>query len=477
MNKKIAIIGAGPGGYVAAIRAAQMGAEVTLVEKIAVGGTCLNYGCIPSKILKRTADLLEEMRSADEFGIVNDATPSCDMAGLIKRKEKIIGAQAKGIHGLLKKHGIHYVNGKAFIPGPNQLEVTGSDEKITSFSWDKLILATGSRPTSLPSLPFNGKTILSSDDILDLERIPESITIVGAGVIGCEFAFIWNSLGAKVTLVEALDRPLPLPSVDEDCSKLITREMKKRKINLMVNRTVQSTIEEDGKLTVTFGPSPFLDNPTEKEKQTTTGETEKLAVCVGRKPNSDDLGLENIGIETDKGGWVTVDDKMQTSAENVYAIGDLLGPARVMLAHVASTEGEIAVENCFDADKTMVYDHIPGAIFTSPEIGNIGLSEKEARAKYDNVRGDSVLFRTSGKAQVLGEIAGQAKIVSDGDSGKILGVHIAGAHATDLLGEASLAVTMGASVKDLAKTIHAHPTLAEILLETSFKALDFPLHS
>lgn len=436
----------------------------------------MNYNN-PSKILKRTADLLDEMKSAGEFGIENDATPSCNMGALTKRKVKVIEAQAKGIHGLLKKHGINYLSGKAYIPEQHRLEVTDNAGNRTAVSWDKLILATGSRPTSLPSLPFNGTTILSSDDVLDLETIPESITIVGAGVIGCEFAFIWNSLGAKVTLVEALDRPLPLPSVDEDCSKLINREMKKRKINLMVNRTVQSTVEEDGKLTVTFGPSPFLDNPTEKEQQKTTGETEKLAVCVGRKPNSDGLGLENIGVNTDKGGWVIVDDKMQTSAENVYAIGDLLGPARVMLAHVASTEGEIAVENCFDADKTMVYDHIPGAIFTSPEIGNIGLSEREAREKYDNVRGDSVLFRTSGKAQVLGEIAGQAKIVSDSDSGKILGVHIAGAHATDLLGEASLAITMGASVKDLAKTIHAHPTLAEILLETSFKALDFPLHS
>lgn len=477
MKKKIAIIGAGPGGYVAAIRAAQMGAIVTLIEKTAVGGTCLNYGCIPSKILKRTADLLDEMKSAGQFGIENDATPSCNMGALTKRKEKVIEAQAKGIHGLLKKHHIQYLDGRAYIPGPNQLEVADNDGNTTAVSWDNLILATGSRPTSLPSLPFNGTTILSSDDVLDLEKIPESITIVGAGVIGCEFAFIWNSLGAKVTLVEALDRPLPLPSVDEDCSKLIAREMKKRKINLMVNRTVQSTAEEDGNLTVTFGPSPFLDTPSEKEQRTTTGETEKLAVCIGRKPNSDGLGLENIGVETNKGGWVRVDDKMQTSAANVYAIGDLLGPARVMLAHVASTEGEIAVENCFEGDKIMVYDHIPGAIFTSPEIGNIGLSEREAREKYENVRGDSVLFRTSGKAQVLGEIAGQAKIVSDGDSGKILGVHIAGAHATDLLGEASLAITMGASVKDLARTIHAHPTLAEILLETSFKALDFPLHS
>jgi dihydrolipoamide dehydrogenase len=229
-------------------------------------------------------------------------------------------------------------------------------------------------------------------------------------------------------------------------------------------------------LTLSFGPSPFAENLREKDRQITTAQTDKLIVCIGRKPNSDGLGLENIGIETDRAGWVKADEMLRTSAKDVYAIGDLLGPAKVMLAHVASTEGEIAVENCFGAEKTMQYDQIPGAIFTMPEIGNIGLSEKEAREKFKNVRGDSVLFRTSGKAQVLGEIAGQAKIVSDADTGKILGVHIAGPHATDLLGEAGLAMHMGAGVEDIAKTIHAHPTLAEVLLETSFKALDLPLH-
>ncbi len=477
MAKKIAIIGAGPGGYVAAIRAAQLGGEVILVEKANIGGTCLNYGCIPSKILKRTADLLDEIKNASEFGIDNAAAPQCNMALLAKRKENVISTQAKGIHALMKKHGITYACGRAYIPGMNQLEVTDNEGKTAAFTWDKLILATGSRPTTIPSLPFNGKTILSSDDVLDLETIPDSITIVGAGVIGCEFAFIWNSLGTEVTLVEAMDRPLPLPSVDEDCSKLIAREMKKRKINLLVNRTVQAAEEENGKLTLTFGPSPFATKLSDKERQISKAQTSKLAVCIGRKANSDELGLENLGVATDKAGWVIVDEKMRTSADNVYAIGDLLGPAKVMLAHVASTEGEIAVENCFGGDKTMRYNCIPGAIFTSPEIGSIGLSEKEAREKYTHVRGDSVLFRTSGKAQVLGEIAGQAKIVSDAETGKILGVHIAGPHATDILGEASLAMQMGATVKDLAHTIHAHPTLAEVLLETSFKALDIPLHS
>jgi len=477
MKLKIAIIGAGPGGYVAAIRAAQMGAEVLLVEKYKVGGTCLNYGCIPSKVLKKSADLLDSVKKAGAFGIDNVAEPSCNMKALAERKESVVETQAKGIHALLKKHNVNYVCGNAFIPANNQLEVTCDDSSKQTFVWDKLILATGSRPTTLPSLPFDGEAILSSDHVLDLQEVPESITIVGAGVIGCEFAFIWNSLGAKVTLVEAQDRALPLPSVDEEISKLIAREMKKRKINLMVNRAVQSAEVSDGRLDLTFGPSPFLENPSEKDQKITRGTSEKLVVCIGRKPNSDNLGLENIDIKMDRAGWVLVDETMRTSVQNVYAIGDILGPSKVMLAHVASTEAEIAVENCFGKNRTMEYGCIPGAIFTSPEVGTVGLSEKEAKERYQNVRGDSVLFRTSGKAQVMGEITGQAKIVSDGDSGKILGVHLAGAHATDILGEAVLAVRMGATVSDLAQTIHAHPTLAEILLEASLKAIDMPLHS
>lgn len=477
MKQKIAIIGAGPGGYVAAIRAAQKGAEVILVEKEKVGGTCLNYGCIPSKVLKKTADMLESMQKAKSFGIDASGTARCNIEGLMQRKDSVISAQAKGIQGLLKKHGVLYIEGTAYIPGNNSLEVTDSSGTTSNYQWDKLILATGSRPSTIPTLPFDGKTILSSDHVLDLQTIPEHITIVGAGVIGCEFAFIWNGLGAKVTLVEGLDRPLPLPAVDEDCSKLISREMKKSKINLQVNRTVQSVEADGDKATVTFGPSPFLENPSAKEAKITTEQTDMVVVCIGRRANSDGLGLENIGVEMDERGWVKVDQKMSTTNSDVYAIGDLLGPAKVMLAHVASTEGEIAVENCFGANHEMRYDQIPGAIFTSPEIGNIGLSEKEAREKFDNVRADSVLFRTSGKAQVLGEIAGQAKIVSDSETGKILGVHIAGPHATDLLGEAGLAMRMGATVEDIATTIHAHPTLAEVLLETSFKALDLPLHS
>ncbi len=475
MTKKIAILGAGPGGYIAAVRAAQMGGEVTLIEKEAVGGTCLNHGCIPSKIFKKTADILEGIKRADEFGIT--AGPAaCDFAKLLQRKNSIISSQAQGIQKLLKKHRVNYITGTGYLTKPNSLTVTDKEGNTNAVEWDKLIVATGSNPLEIPALPFDGQTIISSNDALSFPSIPDHVTIIGGGVIGCEFAFIWKSLGSEVLLVEGLGRLLPLPSIDEECSKVLTREMKKKKIKIHLKKTVQKVTREEKDISVTIGPSPFVDDLQEKDKKIITERTQQVIVCVGRKPNSGNIGLKNLGIETDESGWILVDEKLQTSAENVYAIGDILGPSKVMLAHIASTEGEIAVENCFGAAKKMDYSFVPGATFTMPEIGNVGLSEAEARIKHENIRADSVLFRTLGKAQVIGEIAGQAKIVSHSESGRILGVHITGPHASDLLAEATLAMKLGATVKDLAETIHAHPTLAEVLFETSWKALGKELH-
>jgi dihydrolipoamide dehydrogenase len=325
-------------------------------------------------------------------------------------------------------------------------------------------------------MPFDGVKILSSDHALSLTQVPESIIIVGGGVIGCEFAFILSSLGTKVTVVEALDRLLPIPSVDEDCSKLLQREMKKRKIKFIVNRTVDSFEERDGQLDVTIGPSPFLKAPSEKEAKPMQVQVAQMLVCIGRKPNTSGIGLETIGLAPDEKGWIATNDRMETGVADVYAIGDVLGPEKIMLAHVASTEGQVAAENALGANRQMDYRVVPGAIFTTPEVANVGLSEAQARENGFDVRADSVLFRTLGKAQVIGEIAGQAKIVADRPSGKVLGVHIVGPHATDLIAEAALAMQMGGSVQDVAATIHAHPTLAEIMLEVSCKALDRSLH-
>jgi len=395
---------------------------------------------------------------------------------LMARKNTVIQNQVNGIRVLFKHHRINYVNGRAYLKAPHMAVAKQNDGKEREIYWDKLILATGSRPLNVPGFSFNGDSILSSNHALDMQEIPESIMIAGGGVIGCEFAFILRAFGADVTVVEMMPRLLPLPSVDEACSKVLQREMKKKKINFMLNSKVDAVVAEKGMLQVTVLPVSSNDKPPEKDQPPRVVEVEKMLVCIGRKPNTENTGIENLGVQTDGRGWVIANEKMETAAGDVYAIGDLLGPSKVMLAHVASAEGQVAAENAMGADRTMNYDVIPGAIFTMPEVANVGLTETEARKQNDNVRADSVHFRTLGKAHVLGELAGEAKIVWDTGNGKIIGVHIIGPHATDLIAEATLAIQTGSSIADVAATIHAHPTLAEIMGEVSHKAMDKALH-
>ncbi len=476
MNKRITILGAGPGGYVAAVRAAQNGAQVTVVEKERVGGTCLNWGCIPSKIMKMTAEMMENFHRAQTFGIRTSETPSVDMPTLMARKEKILQTQAKGIESLLAHHNISLVAGKGRIERQGVVSVEQADGQATEVAWDRLIISTGTVPLNIPAFPFDGNTVISSNEALCLDAVPDSVLIVGGGVIGCEFACILAALGSSVTVVEALDRPLPLPSVDESCSKILMREMKKRKIQFMVNRTVTQVRKEGKELSITIGPSPSADNLKERDRQPVEVNAEKVLVCIGRSPNTKGIGLETIGVAMNERGWIQVDASMQTNVPNVYAIGDVLGPDKVMLAHVASTEGLVAADNATGANRRMDYTAVPGAIFTMPEVAAVGITEAQAAQQGIDARSDSVLFRTLGKAQAMGELAGQAKLISEAGSGRILGVHLIGPHATDLIAEGTLAVQTGRTTRELADTIHAHPTLAEAMLEVSLKAVGKALH-
>jgi dihydrolipoamide dehydrogenase len=470
MALKVTVIGAGPGGYVAALRAAQLGAEVTVIEQDNVGGTCLNWGCIPSKVMITAAEMLEKFHQAEDFGLRLEGKVVPDMQRLMARKEKVIRDQSQGIIDLLKHNKIRYVSGKGAIERQGLVVVGLEDGKTIEVPWDKLIVATGTKPLGLPAFPFDGERILSSNDALCLQEVPESMVILGGGVIGCEFAFLLAALGSQVTLVEAMDRVLPLPSLDEDCSKVIQREMKKRKIKCMVKRAAEKVEWSGDKLRVSIRTSPFAPEP--KEKSPLSLEVDKVLVCVGRQPNTFNIGLEKLRVNLDPAGWIITDDRMQTNLSGVYAIGDVLGPSKVMLAHVASSEGLVAAENAGGGNRAMDYSVVPGAIFTMPEVASVGLSEVQAKAQGLPVRTDSVLFRNLGKAQVIGEIAGEAKIVSDAETGRILGVHIVGPHATDLIAEGALALKLGATVKELAETVHAHPTLAEIMQEASRKSLD-----
>ncbi|MDD3950249.1 MAG: dihydrolipoyl dehydrogenase [Desulfobacterales bacterium] len=474
MAVRIVVIGAGPGGYIAAMRSAQLGAEVTVIERDRAGGTCLNRGCIPSKMIKHTAQMFEDMQRSGQFGIeIRDAR--VDMKLVQDRKEKLLENQAAGILKLLKHHKIRHLKGRGFVKGPNLAEVVQDDQTGIEVPWDRLIIATGSEPMPLSSFSFDGKTILSSTDALNLQQVPESVLIVGAGAIGCEFACMLSALGSRVTLVEAMDRILPGPHVDADMCAVLQREMKKRKIQILVNRIIEAIEKIPQGVRASIGTLAGP-GPEGKAFAPVTVEVQNAVVCIGRRPLNAGLGLEKIGVRTDEKGWILADDRMQTRAPGVYAIGDALGPRRPMLAHVASTEGITAAQNAMGAQSVMNYDVIPGVIYTMPEAAHAGLTESQARKKGVEVRSETVLFRSLGMAHALGTIEGQIKMLSDARTGKLLGVHIVGPHASDLIAEGALAIRLGSSVKDLADTVHAHPSLSEIMLEAALKSLGKPLH-
>lgn len=476
MSVKIGIIGAGPGGYIAAIRAAQLGAQVTIVEQEALGGTCLNWGCIPTKTLKATAEMIENFQRAKEFGIDLEGGFRPDLERIMARKNEVIRIMAQGIKKILDSYKIQYMEGTAFIEDPNKILVKGGEEKKQSLGVDKVIVASGSRPLNFSAFSFDGQSILSSSDALLLREIPESLLIIGGGVIGCEFAFIFKALGSQVTVVEALPRLIGLPSIDHDCSTIIQREMKKRKIKVILDKTVEKTDLRNGRVRVTIGPSPFLKEIKAKDRSPMEMEVEKVLVSIGRESNVEALGLERLGVEVDSKNWIKANERLETNVPGIYAIGDALGPSKIMLAHAASTEGIIAVENIMGRNRVMNYELVPSAIFTFPEVADVGLTESQAKEKGLEFRSDSFQFRALGKTQAMGEIVGQVKIVSNSRDGKILGVHIVGPHATDLIAEGTLAIRLGATVEDLAQTIHAHPTLAEALMETAHKAMGAGLH-
>ena len=477
MTVRITILGAGPGGYMAAIKAAHLGAEVTVIENDRLGGTCLNRGCIPTKTIKSSAEALDIARRLSEFGITAEGGFKPDMPAIIARKEKVVSILVKGIESLFKSNKIRLIKGKGTLLSPTRVKVEGLDGSISEVEGDKLILATGSRVMSLPDFPLDGETIISSDEAVFLNEIPAEILIIGGGVVGAEFAFIFNALGSKVTIVEAMDRLLPIPSIDGDTSKILQREMKKRKIKLYLNKTVVRTEKTpDGKIKAIIGPSPFLNEVNEKDRIEAEVSADKVLVSIGRKFNTEGLGLEQVGVELDARGWIPVNDQLETSIPGIFAIGDVLGPARNMLAHVASAEALVAAENCFGADRTMDYRVVPSGIFTFPEIGSVGLSEEQARAQGLNYRADSFNFRGLGKSQAMGELPGHVKIVSNAENGRILGGHIIGPHATDLVAEIAVAIKLDASVKDLADTIHLHPSLSEAVMEAAHAASDECLH-
>ena len=460
MPIQLTIIGAGPGGYVAAIRAAQEGAQVTVVEDAEVGGTCLNWGCIPTKTLIASAEALERTRGADEFGVEVSGTIGFNLSKILERKNKIVSTQIKGIRGLLKSRGVTLIEGRGSLLSGDIVRVEKKDGSILDVRSDRIIIATGSRPAKLAGFPFDGEQVMTSDDAVQLKRIPKSLLIVGAGVIGSEFAFIYRSFGAEVTMVEMM--PHALSTEDEELSGIIERELKKAKIKLIANVKVESVKKgSDGMMTA------LLSNGQEVK-------TEALLVSIGRHMNSENIGLEARGVNKGKRGEIIVNDRMETNVAGIYAVGDVTGT--IMLAHVASHQGLIAAANALGGNAVMDYAVVPAGIFTMPEIGSVGMREQQAREKGIKYRVGRFPFRGLGKAHAMGAITGLAKIIAEADTDKILGVHVCGAHAADLVHEGALAMQMGATAQQLGQMIHAHPTLAEAMMEAAEDVHGMAIH-
>ncbi len=447
---RLTIIGAGPGGYVAAIKAAQLGAEVTIIEDTEVGGTCLNRGCIPTKALLASSEAFSKAKELDKFGIEISSEPVANLEKIMARKDKVVGTQVKGIRGLFKSWGIILIEGRGTLTSDRKVEVARRDGSTETLESDKIIIATGSRPAQIPVFPFDGKNILSSDDALQLKEIPRSMIIVGAGVIGCEWACIFRELGTEVTMVELL--PRAVSTEDMEISGLLEKELKKKKIKLITGVGVES---------VSVGADGVEAALPEGKKIN----AQKMLISIGRALNSDGIGLEAAGVETGERGEIKVNEKMETNIEGIYAIGDVTGG--ILLAHMASTEGIVAAKNACGQDAKIDYSVVPAAIFTSPEIGSVGLREFEAKDKGIKIKTGHFQFRGLGKAHAMGEISGLIKIVADPDNDSILGAHIIGPHASDIIHEAALAMRAGLKVKDIAETIHAHPTLSEGLMEAA----------
>ena len=450
MPTRLTIIGSGPGGYVAAIRAAQLGARVTVIEEAEVGGTCLNWGCIPTKTLIASTDALEMARRAADFGVELSGEVTYNLQKIRERRDKVVGTQIRGIRSLFKSWGVDLVPGRGSFISEDVVRSVRKDGTTQDVMSDRVIIATGSRPAPLSGLSYDGTTILSSNDAVLLKMVPASILIIGAGVIGCEFAFLYRSLGSDVTLVEMQDRALS--NEDEDISALIEKEMRKAKLRLITSARIDSVKKEPP------GVTAVLSDGREVRAET-------VLVSIGRTRNTEGLRLEDAGLAAGPRGEVPVNERMETKVPGVFAVGDVTGT--MMLAHVASRQGIVAAENALGGDARMDYSAVPAGIFTRPEIGSVGLREHQAREQGIKVSTGTFPYRGLGTAHAMGEIAGMVKVIADAASDKVLGVHICGARAADLVHEGALAITMGTTARQLGAMIHAHPTFAEGIMESA----------
>jgi dihydrolipoamide dehydrogenase len=460
----VAIIGSGPGGYVAAIRAAQLGMSILLVEREPkLGGVCTLRGCIPTKALLHTADVLEEARHGAEVGVASREV-RLDFPAAMKHKEKVVRQSTNGVSYLMKKNKVDVAAGFGRIAAPGRVSVAGAGGAETTYAAKNILIATGSTPRSLPGIEIDHQAILSSDSILELAEVPKSLIVIGSGAVGVEFASIFARFGSKTTIVEILPRIVPLE--DEEISRELAASFKRQGIAVYVDTRVERVTKNEGGVEVIARSSGG--------SKTETFRAEKILLAVGRKPLSDGIGLEALGVETDR-GYIKVDPHMRTNVPNVYAIGDVVPTP--WLAHVASAEGIVAVEHMARGEtRPLNYDQVPGCTYCAPEVASIGLSEATARERGHDVVVGKFPFSAIGKARIVNETAGFVKIVTDKKYDEVLGVHIIGPKATELIAEAGAALKLEATSEDLVRTIHAHPTLSEAIHEAAEAVSGHAIH-
>src|ERR1700704_1496997 len=482
----VVIVGGGPGGYPAAIRAAQYGLRVALIEKERPGGVCLNWGCIPTKAMLRSADVFETMQHSADFGVLADNV-RLDYPAVLKRKDTIVKGLTDGVGQLLKANGVTFYSGHARFTAPTLIDIVGigksplgaggplynapSDgvgQPTARVAAKNIIIATGSTPAQLPIPGVELPGVINSDSAFLLKEVPKRIVIVGGGAVGTEWATMFSAFGAEVTLVELL--PNLLPVEDEDMGRTLARSFQKRGIKVLTGSTV-TKIEEGG-----TRKSPTLRvSITDKDgKNEQTVDADSVLIGVSRRPNTIDLNLEATGVKTDKRGYIEVDDQMRTNVANVFSIGDVVG--KILLAHVATHQGLVAAGVIAGHDERMDYKAVPAATFTHPEVASVGLSEARAREAGHAVVVGKFPFAALGRAQTFGNTDGLVKIVADKKYGEVLGLHIVGPSASDLIPEGVLALQLEATLEDIANTIHAHPTLGEGSMEAAMVALGLPVH-